>query len=57
MKTAMKKIGNLREIALGGKTANIKSFTQGHPAPGVSSWKAKADGGGKMSMKIRKGGA
>lgn len=57
MKTAMKKIGNLREIALGGKTANIKSFTQGHPAPGVSSWKAKADGGGRMSMKIRKGGA
>ena len=49
--------GNLRAMALGGKTANIKSFTQGAPKPGPSSWEAKAKGGGKMNMKTRKGGA
>ncbi|MCC6990044.1 MAG: hypothetical protein IT181_13655 [Acidobacteria bacterium] len=48
--------GNLRAIALGGKAGNIKSFTQGHPAPGVSSWKAKNDGGGKMNLKVGKKG-
>jgi hypothetical protein len=57
MKSTPKTPGNLRGIALGGKAGNIKSFTQGAPKPGVSSWTAKNDAGGKMNMKTRKGGA
>jgi len=57
MKSTPKTPGNLRGIALGGKAGNIKSFTQGAPKPGVSSWTAKNDGGGKMNLKTRKGGA
>lgn len=40
-----------RKVALGGRGPGIKSFTQGHPKPGVSAWSGKNPGGGKMNLK------
>jgi hypothetical protein len=51
MKTRMHSPGNGKSVAVGGKTAQIKSFNQGGPKPGPSAWRARNQGGGKQNLR------